>query len=99
MEDLKKAVYRIEEKLDVIVEDQFQIKVTQAEQAKDLKYHILRTDLAESRISIVEEKLLPLIELKHKFDGMFILIGKIGLVLGFMFGAVKALESILGMLK
>lgn len=99
MEDIKKSITRIETKLDVIVEDQSQIKITQAEQAKDLKYHIMRTDLSESRISIVEERLLPLVELKHRFDGMFQLLGKVGAGLGLLFAAVKSIETLIHFIK
>ena len=98
MEDLKKSVARIEEKLDKVIEDQSQIKVIQASQAADLKHHIARTDASEHRIQTVEDKLLPLIEIKHKFDGAFKLIGMCGTGLGLIFAAVKAVETVLKML-
>ena len=98
MDDLKKTVLRIEYKLDKVIEDQSQIKNVQISQAADLKYHIARTTASEDRIELVENKLLPLIEIKHKFDGAFLLIGKIGSGLGLLFGAVKALEAVLKML-
>ena len=98
MDDLKKTVARIEMKLDKVVEDQSQIKVIQAGQAADLKYHIARTELNEARIETVEDKLLPLVELKNKFDGAFLLIGKVGTGLGLIFGAIKAVETVLKML-
>lgn len=91
VQDLKKSVARIEEKLDKIGDDQSQIRVVQAEQAADLKYHIKRTDQ-------IEEQLLPLVEIKTKFDGMFLLIGKIGSGITLFFGAVKAIETIMSYL-
>lgn len=99
MDDLKKTVLRIEYKLDKVIEDQSQIKSVQASQAADLKYHIARTDASEARIELVEEKLLPLIEIKHRFDGIFMLLGKIGSGLALLFGAVKAIETALLLLK
>lgn len=88
MEDLKKNVAKIDEKLDVVTEKLSQISIIQAEQATDLKYHIKRTDQ-------IEDKLLPLVDIKHKFDGAFKLIGMCGTGLGLIFGAVKAVEIII----
>lgn len=92
MEELKKSVARIEDKLDKVVEDQSQIKVTQASQAADLKHHIQRTRLNEARIETVEERLIPVVELKNKIDGAFLLLGKVATGLGLLFSAVKVIE-------
>lgn len=91
MEKIEKSVERIEEKLDKVSEDLSQIKVVQASQAADLKYHIKRT-------TQIEEQLLPLVELKHKFDGAFLLVGKIATGLGLIFGAIKAIETVVSYL-
>lgn len=99
MDDLKKTVLRIEYKLDKVIDDQSQIKTVQASQAADLKYHIARTDASEARIELVEEKLLPLIEIKHRFDGIFMLFGKVISGIAFVFGAVKAAEAVITWLK
>jgi hypothetical protein len=98
VEDLKKSVARIEEKLEKIADDQSKIKIVQVEQAADLKYHIARTDAAEYRIETIEERLVPVFELKSRIDGGFLLLGKIGTGLGLIFAAIKALETVLGML-
>jgi DNA repair ATPase RecN len=95
VEELKKSVERVEEKLDKVSEELSQIRVVQAEQAADLKHHIRRTEASEVRIEMVEERLLPLVEFKHKLDGAFLLIGKIGSGLALIFAAVKTIEVLM----
>jgi hypothetical protein len=85
----EKRFDKLEEKLDKISDDLAEIKVVQAEQAKDLKYHIKRTDLAEERISTVEEKIFPLIEQKNRLDGAFKVIGIIASIATFVLGVAK----------
>lgn len=85
---MDKRFNKLEEKLDKISVDLGEIKVVQAEQAADLKYHIKRTDQ-------IENKLLPLVDIKTKFDGACTFIGKCGVVGGFIFGAIKAIETVI----
>lgn len=80
----EKRFDKLEEKLDKISDDLAEIKVTQAEQAKDLKYHIKRTDQ-------IEYKLIPLVVTKHKMDGAFKVIGIIASVATFILGVAKLL--------
>lgn len=98
MENLKKSMDRVEEKLDRVSEDLSQIKVVQASQAADLKHHIARTDLNEDRIYSLEERLLPLVEIKHRFEGAFRMIGMCGTIMGLIFAAVKAIETLVNLL-
>lgn len=86
---MDKRFDKLEEKLDKISDDIAEIKVVQAGQAKDLKYHIKRSDLNENRIEVVEEKLLPLITAKNRLDGAFKVIGIIASILGFALTALK----------
>jgi hypothetical protein len=79
---------KLEQKLDKISEDLSQIKVVQAEQAKDLKYHIKRT-------TQIENKLLPLVVIKHKIDGALKAFGIITAVVSFSVGVFKAIEALL----
>lgn len=81
---MEKRFDKIEEKLDKIGEDLNEIKLTQTEQAKDLKYHIKRTDL-------IENQLIPLVAAKHKIDGAFKVIGIIATIVGFVIGVAKIL--------
>lgn len=86
---MEKKLDKIEEKLDKVLEDVSEIRVVQAEQAKDLKYHIKRSDLNEHRIEMVEEKLLPLIAIKNRFDGAFKVVGILSTIVGFAIGIAK----------
>lgn len=78
----EKRFDKLEEKLDKISEDLADIKITQVEQAKDLKYHIKRTDQ-------IENKLMPLVVVKHKLDGAFKVIGIICSIAAFILGVLK----------
>lgn len=82
---------KLEEKLDRISGDLMEIKVVQAEQAKDLKYHIKRTDLSEERIEKVEDKVIQLTVIKNKADGAFKVIGMICSFAAFCLGVAKLL--------
>ena len=99
MEDLRRILDRMEDKLDSLNVELGEIRLVQNEQAlvqvdqaADLKHHIYRTDLSERRIELVENKLIPLIELKSKLDGAFKLIGIVSSGLGLIFGLAKAIE-------
>ena len=86
---MEKRFDKLEEKLDRISDDLSEIKVTQAEQAKDLKYHIKRTDISEERLNKVEEEVIKLATTKHKFDGAFKVIGMIASFAAFCIGVAK----------
>ena len=77
---------KLEEKLDKISENITDIKVVQAEQAKDLKYHIKRT-------TQIEEKLMPLHYLKVKVDAVFKVMGMVASFVAFCFGVIKLFFS------
>lgn len=81
---MEKRFDKLEEKLDRISTDLSEIKIVQAEQAKDLKYHIKRTNQ-------IEDKLLPIVEVKHKLDGAFKVIGIICSIAAFCLGVAKLL--------
>lgn len=80
---------KLEHKLDKISEDIAEIKIVQAEQAKDLKYHIRRTDLSEDRLEHIEAKILPILETKHKLDGAFKLIGIVASIVAFIVSVLQ----------
>lgn len=86
---MEKRFDKIEEKLDLISENISEIKIVQAEQAKDLKYHIKRTDLSEERLEKVEEQVIQLTTTKHKLDGAFKVIGMIASFAAFCLGVAK----------
>ena len=73
---------KLDKKLDKISEDISEIKITQAEQAKDLRYHIKRT-------TQIENSLLPIVQAKHKLDGAFKVIGIIASIAGFVVAVLK----------
>lgn len=79
---MEKRFDKLEEKLDKIGQDIVDIKVVQAEQAKDLKYHIKRTDQ-------IEDQLIPLVTAKNKLDGAFKIIGMIASFAVFCLGIAK----------
>lgn len=79
---MEKRFDKLEEKLDKISTDLADIKIVQAEQAKDLKYHIKRTNQ-------IEDKLIPLVEVKNKLDGAFKVIGYVASFAAFCLGVVK----------
>lgn len=80
MEDLKRSVANIDTKLDEMKEDISDIKLEQVSQAADLKHHIYRTSLAEERLHILEDKLLPILENKTRMDGIYGFLGKTGAI-------------------
>jgi hypothetical protein len=90
MSQLKDAVA----KLDQIAEDISEMKVTQAKQAKDLEYHILRTDLAEERLDLLQEQLEPLKTFKNRLEGGFKVVGMVASGLGLLFGFIKVLAAL-----
>lgn len=92
---MEKRFDKIEEKLDQITTTLADIKVTQAEQAKDLKYHIKRTDLSEERITVVEEKMLSLLSVKDNFSGIWKMGGVIGGVIAGVVGLITIIQFIL----
>lgn len=94
MSELKKAIIDANDKLDKITEDISEIKVVQASQAADLRYHIKRSDQNEARIEMVEDRLLPLIETKNKVDGAFKMLGITGTILGLFFAGIKAIQAL-----
>ena len=48
------------DKLDRIQEDVGEIKVSIVAIEKDIKYHIMRTDLAEENLNILKQEVLPI---------------------------------------
>lgn len=94
MEDLKKLVERIDQKLDKVAEDVTGIKLVQVEQAADIKYHIRRTDLSEKRIEILHGELTPVKKHVEFVNTVFKIIGAFCTGLGVVFGAIKAAETI-----
>jgi DNA repair ATPase RecN len=95
VDNLRKDVARVEEKLDKVADELSQIRVVQAEQASDLKYHIQRTSMNEQRIETVENRLIPVFELKNRIDGVFLILGKAATGLGLIFAGIKAVETVL----
>ena len=85
---MDKRFDKLEEKLDKIADDISDMKVVQASQAVDLKYHIKRTDQ-------IENSLVPLMEKKLQLDGIFKLMGMVGSGLGLLIGAIKAAEFVI----
>ena len=98
MENLRKDIAKVDEKLDKVVEDISEIKVVQASQAMDLKHHIARTAANEIRIETIENRLVPVFELKNRIDVAFMLLGKVATGLGLLFAGIKAVETLLKLL-
>lgn len=87
-----KELDRVFEKLETMDDKLGQIAITQTEQAADLKYHILRTDLAEKHLAHLESKITPLTEAHAKFKGMMVLAGVGASVVAVVAGIVKIVE-------
>jgi cob(I)alamin adenosyltransferase len=66
---------KTDEKLDKIVEDISEIKVTLAGQAADIKYHIKRTDLAEEHLRKLEDELKPVQKHVEQLNGILKAVG------------------------
>lgn len=71
-----------EEKLDKIVEDISEIKVTLAKQAVQLEHHIKRTDLNEENMELLRAEFKPIQKHVDMFHGALKLIGGIAVVAG-----------------
>lgn len=62
---------KIDNKLDKIAEDILEIKVTLAQQAQQITYHIKRTDLLEEKLEPIQ-KHVNLVQAVMKFTGILI---------------------------
>lgn len=98
MEDLKRLVEKMNDKLDQVNTDIGAIKVVQVEQAADLKHHIYRTDLAEARLELLQSQVTPLSKLHERAKGVFQVLGAVGSGLTLAFGAVKVFEFVIKLL-
>ena len=95
MEDLKRMVIKIDEKLDKVSEEIAEIKVVETKQAADLEHHIFRTNLAEQRIEMLHSQIQPLSKFHTQVNTVFKIIGVVGTVLGLVIGAGKIVVSLL----
>jgi len=82
MDDLKKLLEKMDEKLDKVSTDITDIKVVQSAQASDLKHHIFRTDLAERHITALEAGIKPIEKHVSQLNGVLKLLGIIGIFAG-----------------
>lgn len=86
---MKDELLRIESKIDKITDSLSEIKIIQAAQATDLKYHIKRTDLLEQKLEPIEDHV-------SKMHGALKLIGIIALLGGILGGIAEFLMYLKG---
>lgn len=84
---LEARLDKFDEKLDKIKDDQAEIRRVQAEQAKDITHHIKRTDLLETQIEDIADKVEPLKEHLARLKG-------VAWFLGACAATVAAIEAI-----
>lgn len=94
MEDLKRLLERMDEKIEDVRSDISEIKVVQGKQASDLEHHIFRTGIAEQRIEMLQVQLDPLSKFHMKVEGAFKLIGIVATGLGLIVGAGKIILAL-----
>jgi uncharacterized protein YoxC len=82
---LKELHRLLDEKLSRIEATQVEMKVTLAEQAKDIAYHIKRTNLLEERVNQVAAELKPVTDHVTVLRGMIKALSIVGLLLGIVF--------------
>jgi iron uptake system EfeUOB component EfeO/EfeM len=80
------------EKLDKIVDDITEIKVTLAKQAEQLEHHIYRTDLAEDHIKALEDKISPIEKHVSQVSGILKFFGFVGILAGIAKACFEALS-------
>ena len=83
---------KVDEKLDKIVEDISEIKVTLAKQAEQLEHHIYRTDLAEDHIKALETKLSPIEKHVTQVSGVLKFFGLVGVLAGIVKAIIEAVK-------
>jgi hypothetical protein len=85
-EDLKEW---LEPRLDRLADDIAAMKVTSASQAKDISWHIARTDLLEERVEQVAESIKPVEAHVQQLRGGWMLVVGLGVVVGLMAGILR----------
>lgn len=86
---MKDQLDKIEAKVDLIEEKISSIDITLAKQAKDLEYHIYRTELAEENLSLIRQEMVPVKKHVALMDASLKVIGAIASVVTFVLGVLK----------
>lgn len=92
MEQLKRFVINLDEKITKTQEDISDIKQILAGQAVDLKYHIKRTDISEDRLDLLQEETKKNSDFRERVEWTFKIIGIGCTGLGLLFAGIKAIE-------
>lgn len=82
----------VDEKLDKIVEEIGEIKITLAEQAEQLKHHIYRSDLNEENIEILRNEVKPVLKSHERLNGVLKFFGAIAVVAGIIKAAAEVVS-------
>lgn len=90
-EMLAERLDKIESKLDRVQQHTGQIDVTLAAQAKDIAYHIKRTDALEARVEQVAEQLRPVKEHVARLKGVWWVVSGSATLVGIAVGVAKLL--------
>lgn len=72
----------LEPRLDKMADDIAALKVTAASQAKDISYHIARTDLLEERVEMLADDLKPVEAHVQQLRGGWMIVTGFGVVAG-----------------
>lgn len=89
MEDLKRLVEKMDQKLDKMDQRLDSVDITLVSQAADLKHHIYRTELAEQRIETLHTELKPVKKHVEFVNAGFKIVGMISTGLGLIVGIGK----------
>lgn len=92
MKNIDEKLDKIHEKLDEVLKVQGELSTVQAEQAKDLKHHIYRSDLNEENIELLRGEVKPLTKAYDQVGGMLKLFGAIAVIAGFAKAAIEVVK-------
>lgn len=82
-----------DQKIDKILEEITEIKITMAKNTSSLEDHMRRTELNEQRLEKFEEKLVPVITHVEKITFAWKVIATIGTLIAFVIGTLITLSK------
>lgn len=90
---LKKAIDKIETKVDRLDQRLDSLDTTSIKQAKDLESHIYRTELAEENIALLREQVTPVKTHVDRVEFAFKAIGFLTTITGVVTGMLKLFNA------
>ena len=71
LDQLLKAIEKVDTKVDNIKEDMSDVKIVQAQQHEQLTIHVKRSDSLEKYVTHLEEQIAPLKRKSDNLEGVF----------------------------